>query len=805
MPKVRRLRRENPYYLIPIMMGMAGLLFSRQLEDPILRGTVVLLCIGVPLFLGGNLLGRIRSDGLQRYLLIVGMMLLTLGAVATVSGYPQDFGQPDAAFEEVGEVARYLGMGSLLLGVLVVLYSMVRSEAMIDELGERFRHLAEHMGEGFILTDHAGNIILTNPSLERMTGISSADLIGRNALEVANELGAELMAQHTATRSKGVASEYQISWTTDGEERQLWVNGTPLYDRRGRRVGTLATVRDITELHRLSKRLERYTEGLQKLVEDRTQKLRESEARLRELLVRMNEGFLTLDENGVIRFANERICTLLKYDGEEMIGRPVFDFVDSTGSARLRAAIQASDTGSSDGLDSEYIFVREDAAHVSVKVSIARLEEDSEDGQRYSLVVTDVGELKDMQGQLALRAQQLEQANRELRELDEAKDVFLSNVSHELRTPLSTIQGYIEMWTEGGLGKVQGPQAGALTVMSRNVERLSMMINEMIEFSRMEIRGILLQPTIFRIGPLIEECVSSARPNLLSKDMSATTFVPDDLPPLWGDRGKLGQVIAILLSNAIKFSNDGSIVQIRARQTADAGLSIDIQDTGIGIAPGNQERIFRKFFQIDGSMTRYYQGTGIGLSIAKNIIEAHNGEIHVESVENQGSTFTIALPGALFQPESVVPAPAEYSTLDNAKVFVASREPEFAHAVSSCFEMKGCVVTLFESGYDCARVARTKTPDIMLLDESLSDLSITDVLGLLQEEVHTSEIPVVVFRTLGRGLSGSYHDLFENVQAITKPFMPADLLECVAAMLSGDTAIASERKRNGGRGHENVM
>ena len=114
-------------------------------------------------------------------------------------------------------------------------------------------------------------------------------------------------------------------------------------------------------------------------------------------------------------------------------------------------------------------------------------------------------------------------------------------------------------------------------------------------------------------------------------------------------------------------------------------------------------------------------------------------------------------------------------------------------------------MTLFESGYDCARIARTKTPDLMLLDESLSDLSITDVLGLLQEEIHTSEIPVVVFRTSGRGLSGSYHDLYENVQALTKPFTPAELLDRAAAMLSDETAVTTETKRGEGGGREKVM
>ncbi|MDK1020903.1 MAG: PAS domain S-box protein, partial [Candidatus Hydrogenedentes bacterium] len=490
MPRFKRLWRDRPYYLIPIMLGMAGVLFSAQLEDPALQGIVVLLCLAVPLIVGGNLLARVYSDGLQRLLLMAGMLTLTIGAVVTVSGLSESLVSAEYVSEEVGELSSFLGMGSLLLGLLVVLYSMVRSQALIDELSDRFRHVADHMGEGFLLFDAEGTVLIINDPLTKMTGIEADAVLGHKVQELAKEYDVDTIFRHTERRDRALASEYELDWTRGDESIRLLVHESPLFDRHKRPVGFLLTVHDISVEHRLKKRLEEYTEGLQVLVEDRTEKLRASERRFRELLVNMNEGFLTIDRAFTVRFANERMQKLLRLEADELLGRDVFELVDIDERERLRAALAQVESGLPQRKDQDYTLVRLDRTCVPVKVSIAPIDEATEDGMYLSLVVTDVQELKEMHLELEFRAKELELANQELRETDRAKDLFLSNVSHELRTPLGTIGGYIEMLRGEDLGRIEPPQKAALDVMSHNVERLSSMINEMIESSRMEILGI---------------------------------------------------------------------------------------------------------------------------------------------------------------------------------------------------------------------------------------------------------------------------------------------------------------------------
>lgn len=214
--KVRPLRKEQPYYLIPIMMGMAGVLFSSQLEDLWLQGTVILLSVAVPLFVAGNVLGRIRRRGIQSYLLMAGMSLLTLGAVVAVSGYSESLIASEMVSKEVGEFSQNLGMASLLLGLLVVIYSVVHSQTLIVDLGERFTNVVDHMGEGLILSDADGIVIFVNETFTRMTGIPESEMLGRVAAEFAIERGAQTVAEHTDKREHGIATQYEVSWTLDG-------------------------------------------------------------------------------------------------------------------------------------------------------------------------------------------------------------------------------------------------------------------------------------------------------------------------------------------------------------------------------------------------------------------------------------------------------------------------------------------------------------------------------------------------------------------------------------------------------------
>jgi len=417
---------------------------------------------------------------------------------------------------------------------------------------------------------------------------------------------------------------------------------------------------------------------------------------------------------------------------------------------------------------------------VPVKVSIAPVEDATDDEMHLSLVVTDVRELKEMHHELELRAKELELANEELREMDRAKDVFLSNVSHELRTPLGTVDGYIEMLRSGELGPVEPPQKAGLDVMARNVERLSSMIIEMIDSSRMEILGIRLFEAVFDPRQLLRECVDSAHPRMLQKDITLIIQPSDDVPFMWGDREKAGQAFGILLSNALKFSPEGSTIIVTIERRGASGVALSVRDTGIGIAPEYQEQIFRKFYQVDSSLSRHYQGTGLGLSIAKGIMEAHGGVIELESEPGKGSRFTLLFPEALFDAQEVS---EESPSGEQCSVYVANSFVEFRSALLHVLARTGCRVWGFESGHECIRAAKETCPDIIVMDEALVDPSVVRAFAQFKDACLDGEAPAILF--LGRpeveGLQ--LEELGEGVSQLNKPFSGEELLDSMRGMV----------------------
>ena len=786
MATVRRLRKDSHFYLIPIVLGLLGVLFASQLDDPVLKTVIILLCLVVPLVAGGNVLARFQTEGFQRLILLFGMAMLVIGAGVSLAGYTESLVEADAVSDEVGQISRQLGLASLLLGLLVVLFSAIRSHALVDELSDRFYHIADHMAEGFVITANDGTIVLVNRSLMEMTGLTEDQLVGRKIGAVTEEFNSQTLNVHVKSQRQGFASEYQFSWLKNGDERTFWVHSTPIYDNRSRQIGTLSTIRDITDQARMSRRLEEYAERLQHLVEERTTELRDSEQRLRGLLLHMQEGFVTVDHRYRIQFANRRLQDMLNINYKDLLDREIFDLLDSEGRRKLLTTLTQLRDDGVEHMDQEYRFLRDDGTDVAVKVAISPVEPSNNGKQSYSLVITDVTELKEMQVQLEERATQLEEMNEELRALDRAKDIFLSNVSHELRTPLSTLQGYIEMLESGSLGAVEGPQAGAYAVMARNAYRLSRLINEMIEFSRMEIRGVRLEKTLLHPETLVQECASSARPDALKKDITITPYAANDIPYMWGDPDKLTQVIGILLSNAIKFSHDNDMIQVGVKRVNENDVHISVTDTGIGIDPKYHERVFAKFYQVDNSLSRNYQGTGIGLSIAKSIVEAHGGAVRIGSAPGKGSTFTIELPDACF---TCAPGAFSGAGLDQLTVYVLNERTSFNKAVAELLDSRGVTVQTFVKGHELLRCVSELAPDVVIVDEVLSDIGGLEVVERLKTGLATSDIPVILCRN-GSGETDLHNIvLLEGVYVLAKPFRAEMLLtkidEAVRAPVPG--------------------
>lgn len=766
--------RGFPLYLVPIVVGMCGVLFSHQISDPGFRVVVVLASVAAPLLAGGNLLARLYSQGSERLMIMGGLALLFVGALVTASGFTDDLNRLDEVPESIVVLSRYLGLASLFVGLIALLVMFIRREEAIGEIGDRFGHLSENMNDGLVLTAPDGAIVLVNQCVLDMLGMNEDEILGHNAAELAARLGLEEAALLPTGGRRAEAAEF--AWTVNTEQRHFSVNASVVRTRQGQRAGYLTTVRDITEQTRLAQRLEKFAQGLQKLVEDRTQKLRVSEGRLRELLLHMNEGFLTVDGEYRIVFANEKMAEMLGAPVSDLIKRSLFDCVDPSERTRLYDVFERADADPEEGVSRELAVLGAGGRVYSAVAAISRIRETGENAARFSIVLTDVSRLKDMQRQLEVRAEELERANEELRMLDRAKDTFLSNVTHELRTPLSTIRGYVEMLESAQLGPLPAGAANALTIMNRNAERLGTLIDEMIEFSRMEIRGIRLVVSLFDLDSLLAESVASAKPQLDARGMTATVEFDPAVRLIWSDRKRLGQVVTILISNAVKFSPDNAVIALRAYARDRRDVAIEVADRGIGIDPRFHRRVFDKFFQVDSAMTRRFEGAGIGLSVAKSIVEAHGGRIEIESAVGEGSTFRIALPSAAFAGGG---EPAPLGAAETAvDVLLCDEDACLTDAMTSVLETAGCRVQAVRSGYECLRKFETMESGVVVIGMATQDLSAIEVFGRLSER----RGPVVrIVRCVAAGIADTERQLDAGQAAILPvPFSASELIEGVA-------------------------
>jgi len=244
-------------------------------------------------------------------------------------------------------------------------------------------------------------------------------------------------------------------------------------------------------------------------------------------------------------------------------------------------------------------------------------------------------------------AQQNELLRRQAIELEQAsqlKSQFLANMSHEFRTPLNAILGYTSMVLQGLGGPIEPAAKRQLRRIESNGRHLLTIINEILDISRIEAGRMPLQISRLRIPDLVAEVKAELEPIIIRSKIAVSSQLDKDLPILVTDRQKVKQILLNLLSNALKFTHHGSVTITARRHARERAVTVSVTDTGIGIAPADQEKIFEDFRQLDNSPTRAYGGTGLGLSICRRLAEMMDGRITVESQVGKGSTFTLTLP-----------------------------------------------------------------------------------------------------------------------------------------------------------------
>jgi PAS domain S-box-containing protein len=273
---------------------------------------------------------------------------------------------------------------------------------------------------------------------------------------------------------------------------------------------------------------------------------------------------------------------------------------------------------------------------------------DVQDNQPGRFTPADLDVFSTLAGQVATSLQnaaffeETQKTAERLRELDRLKSEFLANMSHELRTPLNSIIGYTEIMLMGIDSELDPETLEDVQAIYDNSQHLLRLINDILDLAKIEAGHLTLNLEEVHIEPLLEEIKTSSAGLLVNMPLELRVEVNGDLPPFEADRVRLSQILNNLVSNAAKFTHEGSIT-LRAFND-DGWVCIEVEDTGVGISEEDLENIFERFTQADGSTTRRAEGTGLGLAITRHLVEMHGGEIDVRSKLGEGSTFIVRLP-----------------------------------------------------------------------------------------------------------------------------------------------------------------
>lgn len=366
-------------------------------------------------------------------------------------------------------------------------------------------------------------------------------------------------------------------------------------------------------------------------------------------------------------------------------------------------------------------------------------------------------ELYENQRQLRKINEDLRRANLAVMESNRLKSEFVANMSHELRTPLNAIIGYTSLLQRGRYGPLSEAQMRALTRIAENSTNLLELINTFLDFSKIAAGKMEVQASEVDLGKFLSETIAPLEALARAKSLTLSLSIPPSVPPAITDPARLRQVVTNLVSNALKFTEQGSVTVALAVDQSTETFTIEVRDTGIGIAEKDLPHIFEEFRQVDGSATRKYGGTGLGLSIARKNVLLLDGTIEVESEVGQGSVFRVRLPLRLPAHEqmeaSEKPITLPCPSPDNRLILCIDDEPDLAQQLKTMLDLTSYTVISARNVTEGLELTAVLRPRVVVLDLILPGISGLTYLERLAEDPVLKHIPVIVVSQADRRMA----------------------------------------------------
>ena len=635
------------------------------------------------------------------------------------------------------------------------------AERALQESERRLRTIISNAQIILFAMDRRGVVTLSEGRGLAALGLQPGQSVGSSVFEMYRDYPHVIESVRLTLRGEATSETLELDGTV------LDTQFSPVKGENGEVSGIIGVATDVTEQHQAQR------------------ELRESEERFKRLAEESIEG-LIFSEDGKIFDANPSYLKMFGYDLVEVIGQQANAFVASEDWETVAQRISSGNTETC-----EVQGVRKDGTMFEVELRPRHMQYG---GRRVHVTsILDITKRKEAEQTLRRAKEAAEAANR-------AKSDFLANMSHEIRTPMNGVLGVTNLLMDTELDDEQSEYVEMVRLSGEN---LLTIINDVLDFSKIEAGKMSIDVMDFDLRRVVEDTVSLMAERAHAKGLELASLVEYDVPTaLRGDPGRLRQVLTNLLGNAIKFTEEGEVVlrvSLEDETEEDAKIRVEVSDTGIGIPPEQQEQLFESFAQADSSTTRRYGGTGLGLTISRQIVSSMGGRIWVESEPGVGSTFyfSVRLGKQPDEPRIIPAIPADLRDLKTLVVDDNDTNRRILHGQLASWGMESAGAGGAREGLEMLRSASDSGEpyDLALLDMQMPEMDGLEFARKIKEDRSIFSTRLVMLTSMGRRGDAEEARRAGITVYLTKPVRQSELYDAITMVMGGPSENSPDEGR----------